>query len=112
MYFINNEDNPEEKSEFLPKPEIVTKSVILPETELEIEPRLEIVLPPKLSMSINDNTIHPSKSISTENNAVKRVYGRARANLSFSSFYIFCEDFRKQLNYLYPHKNETYHKNM
>jgi len=104
MYFINNEDIPEKKSTFLPKSEIVSKP--------EIEPKLDIALQPELSTSINDNTIHQSKSIANENKAGKRVYGRARANLSFSSFYIFCEDFRKQLNYLYPHKSETYHKTM
>ncbi|CAI6342968.1 unnamed protein product [Macrosiphum euphorbiae] len=106
MYFINNEDIPEEKSKFLPKPEIVSKSEILP--ELEVEPKLKIILPPELPTSTNDNTIHQLVS----NDAGKRVYGRARANLCFSSFYIFCEDFRKQLSYLYPHKSETYHKTM
>lgn len=106
MYFINNEDIPEEKSKFLPKPEIVSKSETLP--KLEVEPKLKIILPPE--PPTYDNTIH--QLVSNENNAGKRVYGRARANLSFSSFYIFCEDFRKQLSYLYPHKSETYHKTM
>jgi len=108
MYFINNEDIPEEKSKFLPKPEVVSKSEILP--NLDVQPKLKIILPPESSTSTNDNTTH--QLVSNENNAGKRVYGRARANLSFSSFYIFCEDFRKQLSYLYPHKSETYHKTM
>lgn len=108
MYFINNEDIPEKKSKFLPKPEIVSKSEILP--KMDVEPKSKIILPPELPTSINENTTQ--QLISNENNAGKRVYGRARANLSFSSFYIFCEDFRKQLNYLYPHKSETYHKTM
>lgn len=109
MYFINNEDIPEEKSKFLPKPEIVSKSEILP--KLEVESKLKITLPaPELPSSTTDNTIH--QLVSNENNAGKRVYGRARANLSFSSFYIFCEDFRKQLSYLYPHKSETYQKTL
>jgi len=108
MYFINNEDIPEKKSKFLPNPEIVSNSEIL--TKLDVEPKLKILLPPELPTSIGDNT--SNQLISNENNAGKRVYGRARANLSFSSYYIFCEDFRKQLNYLYPHKSETYHKTM
>jgi len=108
MYFINNEDIPEKKSNFPPKPEIVSNSEIL--TKLDVESKLNIILPPELPTSMNDNTT--KQLISNENNAGKRVYGRARANLSFSSYYIFCEDFRNQLNYLYPHKSETYHKTM
>lgn len=46
------------------------------------------------------------------NNVAKRVYGRARANLCFSSFYIFCEDFRKQLEYMYAHESEIYRKSL
>lgn len=110
MYFINNEDIPEKKTKPLPKPVIVSKSEI--RSKLKIEPKFNIALQPELSASINNHTIHQSKSISNENKTVKRVYGRARANLSFSSFYIFCEDFRKQLNYLYPNKSETYYKSM
>lgn len=99
MYFISNEVVPGEKSNTASK--------------LEIEPKPEIVSKQKLSLSIEDNTKPESNVISNENNNVgKRVYGRARANLSFSSFYIFCEDFRKQLDYLYAHESETYRKNM
>lgn len=110
MYFINNEDIPEKKSKPLPKPVIVSKSEI--QSKFKIQPKFNIALQPELSASINNHTIHQSKSIPNENKTVKRVYGRARANLSFSSFYIFCEDFRKQLNYLYPNKSETYYKSM
>lgn len=86
MYFITSEDVPDKKSGIIPKP----KS---PLSSYEVKPETE--------------------STSFENNNIgKRVYGRARANLSFSSFYIFCEDFRKQLEYLYVNATETYIKNM
>lgn len=100
MYFISNEVVPAEKSNTASKSEIT--------------PKPEIVLKQKLSLPIIENNSKPeSIPTSNENNNVrKRVYGRARANLSFSSFYIFCEDFRKQLDYLYAHESETYRKNM
>lgn len=85
MYFITSEDAPDKKSDIVPK----SKS---PLSTYDVKPETE--------------------SISFENNSIgKRVYGRARANLCFSSFYIFCEDFRKQLEYLYSNNTETYIKN-
>lgn len=86
MYFISNKDVPVGNSCIVPKSSIVQKPLS------------------------TDDIKH---DISDENsNVTKRVYGRARANLSFSSFYIFCEDFRKQLDYIYAHENETFRKNM
>lgn len=89
MYFISNEDVPVGKSDIVSKSNTVQKPLS------------------------TDNIKVQLKEISDENSNVgKRVYGRARANLSFSSFYIFCEDFRKQLDYLYAHESEAYRKNM
>lgn len=90
MYFINNEDASAEKS--------------------NISSKLDIVSKPKSPLSTNE--IKPRTISYENNNAGKRVYGRARANLCFSSFYIFCEDFRKQLEYLYANNTESYRKNM
>lgn len=103
MYFISDNDVPEKKPD-------VTK-VVLPISA--IRSKSKIVQTPTLSSSITDNIKPLPKILTNENtNIDKRVYGRARANLSFSSFYIFCEDFRKQLDYLYAHESETYRKNM
>lgn len=86
MYFITSEDEPDKK--------------------------LDILKNSKSSPSTYDVKSETESIILENNNAGKRVYGRARANLCFSSFYIFCEDFRKQLEYLYPNSTETYIKNL
>lgn len=87
MYFISNENAPAKKSDIVRKLKIIPKLT----DEIETEPEL-----------ISDE----------KTNVQKRVYGRARANLSFSSFYIFCEDFRLQLDYLYANKSEAYRRNL
>lgn len=107
MYFIINEDASPKISNIkapntavtVPKPGNVSKPFT--------------VSKPKLSLS-TDGINHEPTTVSdaNNNNVEKRVYGRARANLRFSSFYIFCEDFHKQLDYLYPHESDTYRKNM
>jgi hypothetical protein len=87
MYFISNENAPAKKLN------TVQKLNIMPILTDDIETEPELIS--------NENT-----------NVQKRVYGRARANLSFSSFHIFCEDFRMQLGYLYANKSEAYRKNL
>lgn len=87
MYFISNDNAPEKKSN------IVRKLNIMPKQTNDIEPESELISDKKTKVQ-------------------KRVYGRARAQLRFSSFYIFCEDFRLQLDYLYSHKCENYRKNL
>lgn len=105
MYFISDNDASVKNSDVVPKLEVLPISVV--------GSKSHIMQTPTLSSSINDGIKSLPKIITNENkNINKRVYGRARANLSFSSFYIFCEDFRKQLDYLYAHESETYRKNM
>lgn len=89
MYFISNEDGPVGKSDIVPKSNTIKKS-----------------------LSANDIKVQLNEISDENSNVGKRVYGRARANLSFSSFYIFCEDFRKQIDCIYAHENEAYRKNM
>lgn len=94
MYFISNDDASPEK------PAAESKSTV----------KWEFA---EITSSADEDVNSQRNLTSTENsNARKRVYGRARANLSFSSFYIFCEDFRQQLDLLFPHESETYRKDM
>lgn len=81
-------------------------------TEEVLDKKSDVV--PKHKSHLSSHNVKPeTESTTFENNNIgKRVYGRARANLCFSSFYIFCEDFRKQLEYLYPNSTETSIKNM
>lgn len=90
MYFIRNEDDENSNN--------------------EQNPNLE----PSTPIDVDDDAINvqPTDIFSGKNNGEKRVYGRARANLCFSSFYIFCEDFRKQLDYVYAHESEYYRKSL
>lgn len=68
---------------------------------------------PKLEPStVDDLKLEQTDVFSGKNNGVKRAYGRARTNLCFSSYYIFCEDFRKQLDYVYAHESEYYRKTL
>ncbi|XP_050537673.1 transcription factor mef2A-like [Daktulosphaira vitifoliae] len=76
------------------------------------EPKLSTLGPSVLS---TDQKMYPETSCeyrNTNHNLGKRVYGRARASLNYSSFYIFCEDFRKQVDFLYSNKTEIYRKNL
>lgn len=95
MYFISDEDGPVKKSDIAEsKPIVELKSVT--------------------ALSADEVVNARPDEVSNENNSIskRRVYGRARANLSFSSFYIFCEDFRQQLDHLFAHESEAYRKNM
>lgn len=87
MYFISDDSTPVKKSDYVRK--------------WKIMPKITDDKKPELKLKSNKNT-----------HVQKRVYGRARAHLSFSSFYIFCEDFRLQLDYLYTHKSESFRKNL
>lgn len=94
MYFISNEDDSPEKPDAESKPTV----------EWEFT---------EITSSADEDVNSQRNVTSTANgNARKRVYGRARANLSFSSFYIFCEDFRQQIDLLFAHESETYRKDM
>ncbi|VVC38231.1 Hypothetical protein CINCED_3A022137 [Cinara cedri] len=88
MYFIRNEDD--EKSD--------------DEQNSNLERSIDV--------DDDDIKLKPNDIFNGKNNSEKRVYGRARANLCYSSFYIFCEDFRKQLDYVYAHESEFYRKSM
>lgn len=89
MYFVHNEDNiPKEIPDTLPEPNS------------------------PMSLKPQQKEISYENNMGINNNFGKRVYGRARASLNFSSFHIFCEDFRQQLGYLYVHESETYRKNL
>lgn len=95
MYFISDEDGSVNKSDV-------------------VESRPIVELKSVTALSADEDVNAQPDEVSNDNNSIKkrRVYGRARANLSFSSFYIFCEDFRQQLDHLFAQESETYRKNM
>lgn len=114
MYFIKSDDDPVENPVTEPKSETgvpadvdetpnPVSAIIAMASKSDVE---NDVVVPKLTDP------NPVGNLEIIDRGEKRVYGRARSNLCFSSFYIFCEDFRKQLSYLYPDESETHWNNV